>query len=70
MENENKPYCEQEQCPIHACMSKDCQIEYVKDSGPHIVKEFATKIKRYCPHQDIFSSVLHEIKMKERKGPG
>lgn len=62
LESNKKNHCTQWQCPIHACMSKECQIEYVKESGPHVIAEFASVILKYCPHQDVLSSVLCELK--------
>lgn len=59
-------YCKQSQCPIHACFSNDCQIEYVKESGPQVIAEFAAVIKRYCPHKNIFNCILEEILERKR----
>lgn len=67
MESDKRNYCNQHHCPIHACMSNDCQIEYVKESGPHIIREYASKIKSYCPHPDVFYSVQCELKEKRSK---
>jgi hypothetical protein len=47
---DNIKECKKYQCPFHACMSDNCQIKYILENAPHIVKEYKNNIQAYCPN--------------------
>ena len=45
-------YCGENHCPVHACMSDECQLQQTVQNAPHIVLDYGDVILEYCPHRD------------------
>jgi hypothetical protein len=48
-------------CPIHACMTPECQLEHVAQNNPHIIEKYGADIAGNCPRRKELEDIKKQL---------